>query len=58
MESQENNNLYYIKKWVILSYVVMKYSGIWISGSLAHQKHPGTWQIGWNAETIINQQLS
>ena len=22
------------------------------------RQHPGTWQIGWNAETIINQQLS
>ena len=25
---------------------------------LARQKHPETWQNGWNAETIINQQLS
>lgn len=49
---------YYIKKWVILSYVVMKYSGDMDIRLSAHQKHPGTWQIGWNAETIINQQLS
>ena len=25
---------------------------------LARQKHLGRWQTGWNAETIINQQLS
>ena len=58
---------YYIKKWVILSYVVMKYSGdmdIRLSGTsetprnVADRMECGNVSVQAGAEIIINQQLS
>ena len=38
--------------------VVYGKEAFWNKVILARQKYPGRWQTGWNAKTIINQQLS
>lgn len=57
MDYRKIITFYYMKKCVILSYVTGKAFQD-LTTFAGTTETPGTWQHGWNAETIINQQLS